>query len=142
MDPLQDWCRNGLAFLKTGVPTEGKRGKSRRLGLNIDSLLEAENEEAEAEVLAEVRAVAEWTRHQKALADLRHRVDVLSKEGVELDYYELAEELVSRNRPMMAFKEKYGASKDDVQEEDVMGWAWWAGEDILDNPGDVQVVRP
>lgn len=141
-DPLREWCRDGLGFLKVGIPaaSKGKGGGKRRLGVHVEKLMQNEDPEVSREMLDEVRAVADWTRYQKALADLRYRVDFLAKEGIELDFKELAEEVILRDKGMAAFKEKYSGAKGEGKEEDVMGWAWWAGSDILDNPGDVQVV--
>lgn len=138
-DPFREWARDGLAFLKHGI--SGESSKKRRFGVDLSKVLRSEDASTGAEALEEVRAVADWMRHRKALTDLRYRVDFLAKDGTEYDLATLAEELIARHKGMSTFRDVYSGAKGEKKEEDVVGWAWWADAEVLDTPGDVQVVR-
>jgi len=126
-----------------GVPTRPKSsngGVPRRLGVRIEDLLKTKDTETFYEILDEVRALADWTKYTKALSDLRYRVDLLAKEGVELDYNTLAEELISRDRGASAYRERFAGFTEAEKGKSRVGWAWWLPDDAFEGLGDAQAV--
>lgn len=105
MEPIIDWCKSGLSFIRDGVPPAApapsrRRSTSRsrrnsqskasstpasddppssstRFSVDYDALLSRLPEETQLEVLTESRRLATWTHYKKAFADLQLRCDLL-----------------------------------------------------------------
>ncbi|GJN93987.1 hypothetical protein Rhopal_007050-T1 [Rhodotorula paludigena] len=102
LDPLLDWARSGLRFLRTGVPSSASsRPSTKRAGVEVDALLASlpsrgpespagaskesqpptaaapSSAPSQESVLREARAFARWTALKKTQHDLDLRVDLL-----------------------------------------------------------------
>ncbi|KDE09124.1 hypothetical protein MVLG_00839 [Microbotryum lychnidis-dioicae p1A1 Lamole] len=102
LDPLIEWSKSGLAFIREGVPpVESRKSERRRnstssrreggdlkaapeapqrAGVDYDALLASQPEKTRKAVLSEVRALARWTSYRKVYSDISLRVDLLQVE--------------------------------------------------------------
>ncbi|SCV70931.1 BQ2448_3693 [Microbotryum intermedium] len=106
LDPLIDWSKSGLAFIREGVPPvetrkSGRRRRTstssrrrgghseaapespQRAGVDYDTLLASQPERTRKAVLSEIRALARWTSYRKVYSDISLRVDLLQVEHPE-----------------------------------------------------------
>lgn len=75
MDPILDWAKDGLAFLRDGASPSSSSAP--RAGADVDALLSRAGPSKSRAVLDESRAFARWTALRKAQQDLELRVDLM-----------------------------------------------------------------
>lgn len=163
MDPLVEWCKSGLNFIKNGIPFDAtippssssrrastrssKSGRptprephhSHRAGVDYESLLSTTTPETRSAILAEVRSLALWTSYKKSYSDLCLRADLLAMEsGIELNKSALYSDLLSQDRDVLAYLDARGEEAGE-RPEDQVSWAWFAEEDVLDDPSSIKL---
>ena len=65
--PIIRWCRSGLEYIRKGIPsvTKAGGGKGRRLGVDIDRLMDNVDDATREAILHESRGLASNTRLRK-----------------------------------------------------------------------------
>lgn len=65
--PIIRWCRSGLEYIRKGIPSTTKTGstKGRRLGVDIDRLMDNVDDATREAILHESRGLASNTRLRK-----------------------------------------------------------------------------
>ena len=65
--PIIRWCRSGLEYIRKGIPsvTKAGGGKGRRLGVDIDRLMDSVDDPTREAILHESRGLASNTRLRK-----------------------------------------------------------------------------
>lgn len=149
MDPLVNWCKSALQFIKDGVPpahipnssatsdtSTTSLPKLPRAGVDYDQVIAATDVETRAAVLEEIRGLALWSSYRKGYADICLRTDLLAIDtGIQFDKAELYSDLLSQDKEALAYIESRGEAGIDEGE---IGWAWFAGDDV---PSDLWSIR-
>jgi hypothetical protein len=138
MDPLIKWCKSGLNFIKSGIPSATSR-RPTRSGVDYDALLSRTSPATRTAILSEVRGLALWTSYKKCWSDISLRVDLLAIEtGVQADKEALYSDLLSQDQEVLDFLEARGEEEGE-RPEDSVGWAWFGDEDVLDDPSAIKL---
>ncbi|KAI5479440.1 PX domain-containing protein [Pseudohyphozyma bogoriensis] len=147
LDPLLEWCKSGLGFIKSGIPssTPSTPSTSKRAGLSPDALLSSLPAAQQSAVVSEVRTLAQWTRYRKVAADISFRGDLLDVEGTELGdrlrgeekRREMYDEVVEGDWEVWkavreGTYEVGGKSGKKRRAEDQVRWAWWGVDEVLE----------
>ncbi|GAA5989987.1 hypothetical protein JCM10908_002410 [Rhodotorula pacifica] len=156
LDPILDWARSGLGFIREGIPTDSTAGKGSRAGPDIDGLLASPHlsEKERADLLAEARKMAEWTVLKKARSDVYLRLDLLraderiSQNAADHDDHD--GDWLDRTVLWQSFLEQFPPSEQErfaaaaatqAQEGRRTGpggdleWAWWAARETAGAAG-------
>ncbi|GAA5931207.1 uncharacterized protein JCM15063_002576 [Sporobolomyces koalae] len=132
LDPLLDWCRSGLEFIKQGIPPSSTESSPyTRAGVAVETMLDSlptgtpqpssPNGASETpmpsrdQVVAEARHFAGWTRYKKVYHDLSLRIDLLAaaqehdahegrKEKMRFDRERMWQEFLSQDREVVQGK--------------------------------------
>jgi hypothetical protein len=164
MRPIIDYCRMGLNFIRDGLPTDSPSTSQKRhstnstrkngvkpapppplpsfnrLKVDYDVLLKLIDEPTQVEILEEIRGLALWTMYKKCYADLALRVDLLLVEGSSLkitsgQLTSLYSDLLSQDSVVLEYIECRGGTGGGGEND----WAWFAEEDILDDPSAIKL---
>lgn len=165
LDPILDWARSGLGFIRDGIPASD----GTRAGLDLDDLLSSSaaaskmSEKDKADLLAEARKMAEWTVLKKARSEVYLRLDLLRADLDEdaptrgeryddeeeedwLDRSSLWQSFLSEFSP--AEQARFAAAAAEQQQEGRrtgpggdLEWAWWAAKETAGAAGKKGVVR-
>ena len=144
-----EWCRSGLNFIKQGIPdsddsrprrrsvtstkSEREGTKGRRLGSDVDGLLNSVDSETRAEILTEIRGLEFYTKMKKCAGDIWLRCDLLElNEGVRVNPSAAFNELASEDRAIMAYVKDAKAELRGNRAEDELAWAWFAEDEYVD----------
>ncbi|KAL8291630.1 hypothetical protein RQP46_001888 [Phenoliferia psychrophenolica] len=145
IDPLIGWCKSGLDFINSGVPSTTSSSKSptaapRRATVDYDELLRQATPETQAAILEEINDLSLVTAYKKAYADICLRADLLAVNGsaLVLDRDALFADLLSQDHDVANYFERRGSGLSDRPEDDV-SWAWFADDDVLNNPSAIKL---
>ncbi|GAA5877826.1 hypothetical protein JCM3774_000188 [Rhodotorula dairenensis] len=153
LDPMLDWARSGLGFIREGIPSSADPN-SPRAGLDLDELLSSPNlsEEDKASLLAEARKMATWTVLKKARSEVYLRLDLLRAEDDSShgDVFAAEEDEDTRSVLWQSFLAEFSPSEQDrfaaaAAEQATEGrrtgpggdleWAWWAARETAGAAG-------
>ncbi|KAL8290246.1 hypothetical protein RQP46_003185 [Phenoliferia psychrophenolica] len=137
LDPWFDHAKSGLAFIGKGVPAEPAGRNPRRADVNLDDLLNSVTRETKSAILEECHDLALVTAYKKAYFDICLRADLLAVNGsgLKVDRETLFSDLLQQ---IAEYFERRGAGLSNRPEDNV-SWAWFADEDVLDNPSAIKL---
>ncbi|BGP72928.1 hypothetical protein NBRC10513v2_006332 [Rhodotorula toruloides] len=150
LDPLLDWSRSGLSFIRSGIPpsrSASHDSPSKRAGVDLDALLPS-NPKKREKILREVRSQVKWTRFKKAQTDMQLRIDLLQADAGErkqswewkLDREALWQDFLAQLPEEEVVREPEGLETRMGPGGD-LEWAWWAGKDVIGAADKVGVVK-
>lgn len=162
LDPILDWARSGLGFIRDGIPASN----GTRAGLDLDDLFSSSkmSDKEKADLLAEARQMAEWTVLKKARSEVYLRLDLLRADldeyaptrGKRYDDDEEDEDWLDRSSLWQSFlsefspseQAQFAAAADEQHDEGRrtgpggdLEWAWWAAQETAGAAGKKGVVR-
>ncbi|BGP10521.1 hypothetical protein JCM10049v2_006413 [Rhodotorula toruloides] len=150
LDPLLDWSRSGLSFIRSGIPpsrSASHDSPSKRAGVDLDALLPS-NPKKREKILREVRSQVKWTRFKKAQTDMQLRIDLLQADAGDrkqswewkLDREALWQDFLAQLPQEEVVREPEGLETRMGPGGD-LEWAWWAGKDVFGAADKVGVVK-